>query len=122
MQKRASTFVWLLLYVICMSLVAIGMANARAWSIATFDTPEAQSDWDQWRNRARDESGQAGPVLGPVIRREPQSEMPPALMLMQDHFAACLIFSLILSSALFFTMMIAVRGAFGGASSSAQAE
>lgn len=113
MRHRAGTFVWLMLYIILMSVVAISMENARSWAVSTFESPKAQSDWNTWRRRAREESGQKGTVTGPVIRREPQSQSPPALMLMNDHFAECLVFSLVLSTALFFTLMIALRGTCG---------
>jgi len=89
------------------------MAQARTWAIATFDTPEEQIHWDQWRGRARAESDERGPSAGPVIRREPSSAVPPALALMQDHFISCLVFSLVMTSALFVTFMVAIRGAFG---------
>ena len=51
------------------------------------------------------------PRSGPVKRRVPKSAEPPALKLMRDHFGVCLGLSLVLSSVLFGTFMIFVRGA-----------
>ena len=46
-----------------------------------------------------------------VQRRAPKSAEPPALVLMRDHFAACLAIAVLLSSVLFGTFMVLVRGA-----------
>jgi len=48
-----------------------------------------------------------------VKRRAPKSAQPPALVLMRDYFAVCLGGALVLSTVLFATFMMLVRGAFG---------
>ena len=57
-------------------------------------------------------SGDANDGLGfEELGKHAQSLEPPPLVLMRDHFAACLCISLLLSSCLFGTLMLAVRGA-----------
>ena len=98
---------WLLAYLAVMALVASGLVYGRGQALATYGTEEAQTDWDTWRSNARNMALGAGPVK----RREPKSLEPPALVLMRDHFAACLALALVLSTVLFGTFMFFVRGA-----------
>ena len=98
---------WLLAYLAVMALVASGLVYGRGQALATFGTDEAQSEWDTWRADAKEMALGAGPVK----RREPKSLEPPALVLMRDHFAACLALALVLSTVLFGTFMFFVRGA-----------
>lgn len=67
----------------------------------------AQTEWDDWRTAAKEMSSSDGPVK----RREPKSAQPPALVLMRDHFAACLGLAVLLSSVLFATFVFFLRGA-----------
>jgi hypothetical protein len=95
--------------------------RARENAVETYGSDEAQTEWDQWRTDAKDMAMGAGPVK----RREPKSLQPPALVLMRDHFAACLGLALLLSTVLFGTFMFFVRGAMAtthqrGASTSAK--
>jgi hypothetical protein len=98
---------WLLAYLTFIALVSAGLAYGRQQSLATYGTIAAQNEWDTWRSDAKDMSLGAGPVR----RREPKSLQPPALVLMRDHFAACLALALLLSTVLFGTFMFFVRGA-----------
>jgi hypothetical protein len=102
---------WLLAYVAVLALVAGGIFYSRAQALATYGTLAAQDEWDQWRSDAKEMTTGAGPVK----RREPKSLEPPALVLMRDHFTACLGLALVLSSVLFGTFMFFVRGALGDA-------
>jgi hypothetical protein len=98
---------WLLAYLVVMALVSGGLAYSRQQALAAYGTEEAQTEWDQWRSDAKDMALGAGPVK----RREPKSLQPPALVLMRDHFAVCLVLALLLSTVLFGTFMFFVRGA-----------
>jgi hypothetical protein len=98
---------WLLAYFAMLAAVAGGMFYGRAQAVAVYGSGDAQTEWNAWRDDARNMVGSAGPVK----RREPQSAEPPALVLMRDHFGACLGLSLVLSSVLCGTFMVLVRGA-----------
>jgi hypothetical protein len=81
------------------------MNEARTHVLSVYGTDQAQQNWQLWRDTAR--KGE-----GPVERESPASESPPALMLMQHHFNACLGFSLLLTTVLFMTLLFMLRGAF----------
>jgi hypothetical protein len=49
---------------------------------------------------------------GPVKRRVPKSQEPPALRLMRDYFGVSLAATVVFGSLLFVMVMGAVRGAF----------
>ncbi len=105
MSKRAAIGLAGLLVVI-VSVVA-GMLWARNAAIATYGTPEAQAEWEDWRREAaaQAESG------GPVQRKVPRSQEPPALMLMRDHFAPCLGAALVAACGVYGTFTLLLFGA-----------
>ena len=98
---------WLLAYIAMVIVIVIGLRQYRNWATATYSTKQAVDDWQDWRNAAR-EIGEKGPVK----RTAPKSAEPPPLVLMRDHYAACLGISWLLSSCLFLWFMVSVRGAF----------
>jgi hypothetical protein len=98
-----------MLYVATVAAVAGAIVQARRSVMATYGTPQAQAEWDTWREDAQEMASDAGPVR----RRAPKSAEPPALVLMRDHFAACLGLAVLLSSILFATFMFFARGAMG---------
>ena len=104
---RRENLVWLLAYVVLIGLVIGGLLYGRQQALAVYGSDQAQIDWDQWRGDAKKMAQQTGPVK----RREPKSAEPPALVLMRDHFAACLGLAVVLSSVLFGTFMFFLRGA-----------
>lgn len=97
----------LILFVAMIAAVVGGLLFARQRAIAIYGGKSAQTEWDAWREDAKELSH--GP--GPVIRRTPKSAEPPALKLMRDYFAVCLALSLLLSSVLFITTLAFLRGA-----------
>ena len=98
---------WAVLYLIAMLAVVGGLLVARGRAMQTFGTAEARAQWERWREDVR----QLPPQTTPTQRRVPRSTEPPALVLMRDHFTACLSIAVILSTALFVTTMVVVRGA-----------
>ena len=94
-----------------MAAVVVGMLRMRAAAIEVYGTAEAQAEWDTWREDAKKMAEQPGAVK----RRAPESAEPPALVLMRDHFAVCLSLALVLSTVLFGTFMVLVRGAMSRA-------
>jgi hypothetical protein len=106
-----SLAVWLAAYLALIAGVVVGMLQMRSQAFAVYGTEEAQAEWDAWRDDAKKMEEQPGVVK----RRAPKSAQPPALVLMRDHFGVCLGGGLVLSSVLFGTFMMLVRGAFGRA-------
>ena len=98
------TLVTTTIYLACIALVTIGLFRARDSMVERYGTDFAQTNWQQWRDAAGER--------GPVARDEPKSDLPPAFVLMQDHFNACLAFSLLMTSSLFATLAFLIRGAF----------
>ena len=103
---------WLLAYLTVMAMVCAGLVYGRQQALAVYGSESAQGEWNAWRADAKEMALGAGPVK----RREPKSLEPPALVLMRDHFVACLALALVLSSVLFCTFMFFVRGAIASTS------
>lgn len=95
--------------VVVIALCVVGMSLARKSAIATFGSTTAQAEWDDWRKVAAEQSA-AG---GPVVRKVPKSNEPPALVLMRDHFGACLGAALIAVVGVYGTFVLLLRGAVG---------
>ena len=98
---------WLLAYLAVMALVIGGLIYGRQRALAIYGSEEAQAEWDARREDAKKLASDTGPVK----RRVPKSAEPPALVLMRDHFIVCLAGSLLLTSVLFGTFMVLIRGA-----------
>jgi hypothetical protein len=99
---------WLLAYLTVMAAVSAGLAYGRHEAFRIYGSKEGKSNWIVWRF---DVAVQEGFEQGPVRRRIPKSTEPPALVLMRDHFLVCLVGSLVLTTVLFGTFMVFVRGA-----------
>src|SRR5262245_41579832 len=96
---------WLLGYIAVIGLVCGGLFYARQQALNVYGSPEAKVEWEEWRKAAKEMS------QGPVARRVPTRAEPPALLLMRDRFVACLLTAVLLTSVLFGTLMVFVRGA-----------
>ena len=105
-RRTAANIGWTLGYLAMVLAVIAALRSYRAKALATYASAEADQQWQAWREAA-DELGRTGPVQ----RAKPESSEPPALVLMRDHFPACLGISLLLSSCLFVCLMLTVRGA-----------
>lgn len=97
---------WFVLYLLSMAVVVVAGSQFRRWALSVYSTGAAQEQWDEWRDDVQ--TAQQQPQS--VARRVPRSDAPPALVLMRDHYTACLTISLVLSSALFATFMLMIRG------------
>ena len=97
-------------YLLLIGAVVGGVFFARQQALATYGTADAQAEWDAWREDAKRLADESGPVK----RRVPKSAAPPALVLMRDHFGVCLMIAVVLSTVLFGTFMLMVRGAMAG--------
>ena len=108
MKWTAENLGWLLAYIAVLALVAGGVFYGRQQALATYGSAQAQAEWDTWREDAQKMSKGSGPVT----RRAPKSAEPPALVLMRDYFAVCLAGAMLLTSVLFGTFMVLIRGAW----------
>jgi hypothetical protein len=104
-----ASFGWLVAYFAVIALVVVGVGYMRNVAMAVYGTPQAQTEWDTWREDVKELEKQPYPVK----RRVPKSAEPPALVLMRDYFRICLTVAIVLSSVLFGTFMVLVRGAVG---------
>jgi hypothetical protein len=84
-------------YTLLIAAVFIGMFAWRRDVLADMATPEAQSEWNDWRTKAAQQDGKHGPVQLTVSK----SPQPPVLVLMRDFFPACVIGLLVPLSALY---------------------
>ena len=105
---RPSLLFWLLGYVALVVLLVWAMFGVRARMIAQLDTPEAQAEWERWRDDVRAQAEQGGPVQ----RRVPSSPEPNLLVLLRDHFPMCLATVVFFSSLLYFILVFLARGAW----------
>ena len=100
------------LYVLLLCILVSLSLVARQRALITDGTVTSQANWQDWRAEAqRQQDGN-----GPVTRRVPRSSEPPSLVLLRDHFATSLAILLVLTSALYFTIAIMVRGVLVGPS------
>jgi hypothetical protein len=105
-RRRRVHGIWLASYAITILIVIGAVLQVRKTTLRDMATPEAQAQWQEWREA---EPNQAG---GPVRRRPPSTVEPPALVLMRDHFTVVICGSVLFSSLLFAAIMMAARGVF----------
>ncbi len=80
---------------------------ARERVIASLSNPQAQAQWQRWREDAA--SQQADPNAA-VRRRAPKSPEPPALVLMRDSFPAIVAAMLTVTTLCFAFAVMSLRG------------
>jgi hypothetical protein len=101
-----SVGVGLAFYVVWMSLLLGGLFWGRQVALRDYAGPEAQAQWQDFREDMKRLGGK-----GPVQRRPPVSDEPPALRLMRDHFGVSLGATVVFGSLLYVMIWGAVRGA-----------
>jgi hypothetical protein len=101
----------LLVFLTMIAAVIGGLFYARHQAFVVYGGNTAQTEWDAWREDAKE----LAKGTGPVARRAPKSVSPPALVLMRDYFGVCLTLSVLLSAVLFLTTLAFIRGAFATA-------
>ncbi|HJN08164.1 MAG TPA: hypothetical protein QF564_05690 [Pirellulaceae bacterium] len=100
----------LTVYVILIASIAGGLCFARSRVLGRPDTNVSQEAWQQWRQEAeRQSAGQ-----GPVTRRVPTATEAPTVLLLRDHFGACLTLTLMISTVLYATLAFMIRGVLFG--------
>lgn len=96
---------WIIAGICWIGLTVTLMFLLRNNIIESFDK-NAADQWQAWRDHVKEE--QEGAVT--VQRRVPSSELPPAFVLMQDHFAVCLTAAVVFSLLLFATFSFLLTG------------
>jgi hypothetical protein len=86
--------------------ILLGLASIRASTIAELSTSEQQAHWQKWKSDAARQDG----TTGPVARREPKSDEPPALVLVRDHYPVIIVASLTFYTFLFALAIFLGRG------------
>ena len=108
-MKRPLVIVAVVFYLFIVSGVVWAMFSARESVIQAHGTPDAQDNWQKWRDKAKEQAEGKGPVQ----RRVPKSAEPPALALMRDYFAECLGGVLLLTTGFYFVMAYSLIGVLG---------
>ena len=97
-------------YVALLGTVVGAMIWERQKVLTELSTPTSMADWEAWRADVRQQ--QANP--GPVERRVPKSNEPPALVLMRDYFAVSIVGATFFTSLLYWIVAWCVTGALSG--------
>ncbi len=96
----------LLTYALLMAAMVTGLLTVRSRVLRQTDPESSRQDWEEWRTEAaRQAVGD-----GPVARRAPAATEAPTVLLMRDHFAACLTLATVISTVLFATLALMLRG------------
>jgi hypothetical protein len=101
---------WIVGYVVLAGAVVGTMFWLRQSAVADLSSPKSISDWHQWREDVREQQTNRGPVE----RRVPKSDEPPALVLIRDNFGVLLVGALLFSSLLYWIMAWFVTGILKG--------
>lgn len=80
--RRLSSLVLLLVATTAMVVPPWVFIRWREVRLAAVSTPEAQAEWNRFRDRMRSESGRDGPVQ----RKVPRSEEPPERVWLRDYW------------------------------------
>jgi hypothetical protein len=113
MIRRKANWLWLAAYLVMVAAVVIATLAARRATLRELGTPAAKAQWQAWRQADPNRPG-----AGPVERRAPSYDEPPALILLRDHFAVMMGGAVLFSSLVFAAIMVAARGAFSSSNAS----
>jgi len=102
---RRITPAWMIAAICWIAASVALMFLLRSNVIGSFDK-DAADHWQAWRDHVQQEQGKSVPVE----RRVPPSELPPAYILMQDHFAVCLVAGVVFSFMLFAVFSFLILG------------
>jgi hypothetical protein len=112
LRRKPVLIGWLVGYAALLAAIVCSMFWERNSVLSTLSDPTSIADWESWRTDVRQQ--QANP--GPVERKVPKSEEPPALVLMRDYFKVSLIGATFFSSLLYWVMAWFITGAFSAPS------
>jgi hypothetical protein len=102
-----ATLVFAAFWIAVLALPPVVLMRSRAVWLERLEKPEAQHDWDQFRDAMRQQTGRQGPVQ----RKVPKSPEPPLRVWLRDYVWLAIAAWLVLGGVLGgFTAML-VRGA-----------
>ena len=110
-NKLLGKIPWLVVYFAIVAVATVGMFWLRGVVVNQQQKPAAVEDWNEWRNDVKEHDAN----LGPVERRIPASAEPPALVLMRDHFVACMVAVVVGTALVTGVTMWFLEGALGSA-------
>lgn len=105
-KLSAASWLWLAAYLIAMAALVSALVVARNRVVERLSQPEAQQQWQAWRDEAQRRKDSQGPAGGRAV----VSEEPPALVLLRDRFPAIVATSLLIGSFMFAFLMFLARG------------
>jgi hypothetical protein len=93
-------------YVLLLAAVLWALLAAREWALTVAASPQSLREWQAWRQDVEQQRTERVPVQ----RRVPKSIEPPALVLMRDYFAVCLVGAIVFSSLLYWVVAWFIHG------------
>ena len=105
-MNRCFLAIAVIVYVLLATASVIGMNRARR-NVMENASAATQADWETWRAAAREQADGSGPVS----RRVPKSDQPPALVLLRDYYGMCLAAVLLFGSLSYLVLMFFLHGA-----------
>jgi hypothetical protein len=99
---------WIVGYFMLACVAVFTMLAVRDRAIRELSTPQSIAQWQAWKA----DVAQKLTIPGPVQRRVPRSNEPPALVLMRDYFAVSLAGAVLFCSALYWVIAWLVSGMF----------
>jgi hypothetical protein len=93
-------------YALLTLAVGWSLLLARNWALAELATPSSMEQWQEWRDDVRVQQAEPGPVQ----RRVPKSNEPPALVLMRDYFGVSIIGAVLFTSVLYWVIAWFIMG------------
>jgi hypothetical protein len=107
MSARLFWKFWFPLYLLALGCLIAALLFARQQALSVYGTDVAREEWQEWVKEAREqEEGE-----GPIRRRAPKTDTPPALILMRDYFVTTLAGSVVLCSAVYWSFAFLLNGA-----------
>ena len=105
-MNRCFLIIAVIIYVLLASASIVGMNRARR-NVMENSNAATQADWETWRAAAREQANGSGPVT----RRVPKSDQPPALVLLRDYYGMCLAAVLLFGSLSYLVLVFFLHGA-----------
>lgn len=107
LPRKSHGLRWFILgYVALAGVVTAAMIWARHTAVSQSSSLTSNAGWNEWRASERERQSQHGPVE----RRVPISDEPPALVLMRDYFVVLMFGALLFSSLLYWVIAWLIMG------------